>query len=202
MNDGDQRFDLKWPGSKLPPLATPQSRQHAVDAELLDFFNRFFAQWVSTLNFEALASSFGPSFGSLNAKSGGGSSLSGNKGELVARLKVWRLRDHGRVQALAHAPRSMTDQQRSEVDAIGKERGAYATYDPPSSAFFPQLPREGDDVSPLLPFYVKAVTADGKNPRAVAVVKFRHIPYDTLGVIAERIGNRWRVMSIVSVVDH
>jgi len=57
-------------------------------------------------------------------------------------------------------------------------------------------------VSPLLPFYVKAVTADGTNPRAVAVVKFRHIPYDTLGVIAERIDNRWRVMSIVSVVDH
>jgi hypothetical protein len=202
LRDGAQRFDLKWPGRKLPPLATPQSRQHAVDAELLDFFNRFFAQWVSTLDFEALASTFGPNFGSLKAKSPRGGSPPVSKAELVARLKVWRLRDHGRVQAIAHAAQRLTEPQRSEVDAISKERGAYATYDPPASAFFPQLPREGNDVSPLLPFYVKAVTADGTNPRAVAVLKFRHIPYDTLGVIAERIDNRWRVMSIVSVVDH
>jgi hypothetical protein len=202
LRDGTQRFDLKWPGRKLPPLATPQSRQHAVDADLLDFFNRFFAQWVSTMDFEALASTFGPSFGSLNAKLRGASSPPVGKAELVARLKVWRLRDHGRVQAIAHAAQRLTEPQRSEVDAIGRERGAYATYDPPSSAFFPQLPREGNDVSPLLPFYVKAVTADGTNPRAVAVVKFRHTPYDTLGVIAERIDGRWCVLSIVSVVDH
>jgi len=202
LRDGAQRFDLKWPGRKLPPLAATQSRQHAVDTELLDFFNRFFAGWVTTLDFEALAATFGPNFRSPSGKAGGGLSPPVSKAELVARLKVWRLRDHGRVQALAHAPRSLTEEQRSEVDAIGKERGAYATYDPASSAFFPQLPREGNDVSPLLPFYVKAVTADGTNPRAVAVVKFRHIPYDTLGVIAERIDSRWRVMSIVSVVDH
>ena len=202
LRDGTQRFDLKWPGRKLPSLATPQSRQHAVDADLLDFFNRFFALWVSTLDFEALASTFGPSFGSLKVKLGGGASPPVSKAELVTRLKVWRLRDHGRVQAIAHARQRLSEAQRSEVDAIGKERGAYATYDPASSAFFPQLPREGNDVSPLLPFYVKAVTADGTNLRAVAVVKFRHIPYDTLGVIAERIDGRWCVLSIVSVVDH
>ena len=75
LRDGAQRFDLKWPGRKLPPLAAPQSRQHAVDADLLDFFNRFFAQWVSTKDFEALGSSFGGS----------------SKAELVARLRVWRL---------------------------------------------------------------------------------------------------------------
>ena len=202
LNDGVQRFELKWPGRKLPPLASMESRQHAIDADVLDFFNRFFAQWVSTLDFQALASAFGPSSGSLNTKSRGGSPPQVSKAELVARLKVWRLRDHGRVQAIAHAVRSLTEQQRAEVDAIGKERGAYATYDPPSSAFFPQLPREGNDVSPLLPFFVKAAGADGTNPRAVAVVKFRHIPYDTLGVIAEKIEGRWRLRSIVSVVDH
>jgi len=64
-------------------------------------------------------------------------------------------------------------------------------------------PRAVEDVSPLVPFFVStAVAPDGSAPRAVAVVKFRHVPYDTLGVIAEQIGGRWRVMSIVSVVDH
>lgn len=87
--------------------------------------------------------------------------------------------------------------------AIGKERKAYATYDPPAAAFFPLLPRQGNDVSPLLPFFISTeASPDGTNPRAVAVVKFRHAPYDTLGVIAEKIDSRWRVMSIVSVVDH
>jgi hypothetical protein len=201
LRDGAQRFDLKWPGRKLPPLTSTQSRQHAVDADLLDFFNRFFAQWVSTVDFEALASAFGPGGGWHTAPSRGEPPV--GKAELAARLKLWRLRDHGRVQEIAHSARTLTEPQRAQIDAIGKERGAYATYDPASAAFFPQLPREGNDVSPLLPFYVStADKPDGKNPRAVAVVKFRHIPYDTLGVIAEKIDGRWHVMSIVSTVDH
>jgi len=203
LRDGAQPFDLKWAGRKLPPLATPQSRQHAVDADLLDFFNRFFAQWVTTADFDALASAFGPEFGSSIAKRPAGSLPAVTKAELATRLKVWRLRDHGRVAEIAHAQRALTGEQRSAIDAIGKDRKAYAAYDPPSAAFFPLLPRGGEDVSPLVPFFVSAaVAADGNAPRAVAVVKFRHVPYDTLGVVAEKIGGRWRVMSIVSVVDH
>jgi hypothetical protein len=188
LRDGAQPFDLKWPGRKLPPLSSPQSHQHAVDPELLDFFNRFFAQWVTTERFDALASAFG---------------AAGGNSELAARLKVWRLRDHGRVAEMAHTMRALTPEQRATVDALGRDRKAYAGYDPPEAIYFPQLPRQGNDVSPLLPFYISsAVAADGKAPRAVAVVKFRHVPYDTVGVIAERVDGRWRVMSIVSVVDH
>jgi len=58
------------------------------------------------------------------------------------------------------------------------------------------LPRT-QGVSPLLPFFVAA------NPgKAVAVVKFRHAPYDTVAVVAETRNGRWRVTSIVSTVDH
>ena len=203
LKDGARPFDLKWPDRKLPPLATPQSRQHAVDPDLLDFFNRFFAQWVTTVDFDALASSFGPDFRSSATKRPAGSLPPVTKAELAARLKVWRLRDHGRVVEIAHAQRALTAEQHSTLDAIGKERKAFATYDPPAGAFFPLLPRAAEDVSPLLPFFIStAVAPDGNAPRAVAVVKFRHVPYDTLGVVAERIGGRWRVMSIVSVIDH
>jgi Family of unknown function (DUF6765) len=203
LRDGARPFELKWTERKLPPLATAQSRQHAVAADLLDFYNRFFAQWISTSDFRALASAFGPNLASRNAKRPGGLSPPFSQAELVARLKVWRLRDHGRVAEIAHSTRSLTEQQRSVLDAIGRERIAYAVYDPPSAAFFPLLPRSENDVSPLLPFFVStAVTADENRPRAVAVVKFRHIPYDTLGVLAEKIDGRWCVISIVSVVDH
>ncbi|HEX4584880.1 MAG TPA: DUF6765 family protein [Burkholderiaceae bacterium] len=194
LKDGAHSFDLKWAGRKLPPLAALQSRQHAVDPELLDFYNRFFAQWVATHDFGALASAFG-------AHPAGSLRPAGNA-ELVARLKVWRLRDHGRVAQIAHSAPPLTEQQRSQLDAIGKERNAYADYDPPTGAFFPLLPR-GNDVSPLLPFIVSTdVAPTGKNPRAVAVAKLRHVPYDSVGVVAEKIDGRWRVTSIVSVVDH
>jgi hypothetical protein len=190
LRDGAQPFELKWAERKLPPLASAQSRQHFVDAELLDFFNRFFEQWVSTTDFGALASAFGAGPASRRA-------------ELAARLKLWRLRDHGRVAELAHAAHPLTGPQRSELDAIGRERKAYAAYDAPAAAFFPLLPRAEHDVSPLLPFFISTEAApDGADPRAVAVVKFRHAPYDTLGVIAERRDGRWRVVSVVSVVDH
>jgi hypothetical protein len=196
LRDGARPFELKWAERKLPALAAPQSRQHFVDADLLDFFNRFFEQWVSTSDFEALASAFGA--GRPRA-----SAAPGSRAELTARLKVWRLRDHGRVADIAHAAAPLTAQQRARLDAIARERNAYARYDAPASAFFPLLPREQQSVSPLLPFFISTEAApDGKDPRAVAVVKFRHLPYDTLGVIAERIDGHWRVASIVSVVDH
>ena len=176
------------------------SRQHDVDADLLDFFNRFFAQWVSTDNFDALAAAFGPDVGPRNGKPS--APLNVSRPELAARLKVWRVRDHGRVAEIAHAPRSLTESQRRALDAIGRERNAYAHYEAPAAAFFPLLPR-GKDVSPLLPFLVStAVTPDGNNPRAVALAKLRHVPYDTLAVVAEKIGGRWHVISIVSTVDH
>jgi hypothetical protein len=201
LKDGAKPFDLKWGGRKLPPMATAQSRQHEVEAGLLDFYNRFFAQWVATNDFEALAAAFGPDFNPHSAKRPAAASMPISKAELVARLKVWRLRDHGRVAEIAHSSRPLTQHQRSILDAIGKERNAYAHYDAPSAAYFPLLPR-GKDVSPLLPFFVStAVTPDGKDPRAVAVTKFRHVPYDTVAVIAEKIDGRWRVISIVSCVE-
>src|SRR5579863_6339214 len=38
LADGAEAFLRHWPGRKLPPLNTDQSRQHAVDPELLAFF--------------------------------------------------------------------------------------------------------------------------------------------------------------------
>jgi len=200
LRDGEQPFALAWPGRKLPPLASPQSRQHAVNADLLDFYNRFFARWISTTDFEGMATEFGPDATPRDASSP--VRKTAGKTELAARLKVWRLRDHGRIADIAHSVKPLTARERAVVDSTAKETDAYARYDPPGDAFFPLLPR-GDAVSPLLPFFVwtPAATA-AKNPTAVAVTKFRHLPYDAVAVVAEQIGGRWRVVSIVSAVDH
>ena len=202
LKDGAQPFELKWPGRRLPQLASPQSRQHEVEASLLDFYNRFFTRWMSTLDFDAMASEFGPGRNPQSVKRLGENSESVNESELVARLKVWRLRDHGRVAEIAHSIQSLTARQRSALDSVAKEPNAYARYESPADAYFPLLPR-GKEVSPLLPFFISAATGSNeKNPRAIAVAKFRHLPYDTVGVIADKIDGRWRVTSIVSAVDH
>jgi hypothetical protein len=197
LPDGAQPFTLVWPDRKLPPLESARSRQHGIDPELLDFYSRFFETWVTTNAFDALASRFGES-AAYDAKSNGAR----GKTDLVTRLKLWRLRDHGRVAELAHAQRPLTVGERATVDKLAGARDALVKYVSPASAFFPLLPRTRE-ASPLLPFYIAMVGArDGAGPRAVAVAKLRHVPYDTVVIVSEKIGSRWMVISLGAIVDH
>ena len=188
LPDGAKPFDLKWEGRRLPPVPTHQSRQHHVDAALLDFFHAFFERWMTARDFAALAAEFGPA-------------VPARRAELIARLKLWRIRDHGSVADLAHASRALTEKERVRVDAIAGARDGLARYESSLDAYFPLLPRiEG--VSPLLPFFVAEVPAQGNDPTAVAAVKFRHAPYDAVAVLAVKTARGWRVDSIVATVDH
>lgn len=202
LPDGAQPFELSWPDRKLPSLDSPQSRQHQIPADLLDFYSRFFAGWISTIDFAAMAAEFGAGTTPRDAKSQGAPPEVMEKVELAARLKVWRLRDHGRIAEIAHSLKPLNARERAAIDAAAKAPNAYARYDLPANAFFPLLPR-GVDVSPLLPFFVATTAASaGKKSTAVAVVKFRHLPYDTIAVVAQLIGAKWRVVSVVAAVDH
>jgi hypothetical protein len=89
------------------------------------------------------------------------------------------------------------------VDTLGKAPDALVTYESPNDAYFPILPRTGtSEVSPLLPFLIRSIAPSGNHPRAVAVVKFRHTPYDLVAVVAEKFDKDWRVVAIVPAVDH
>jgi hypothetical protein len=197
LPDGNQPFTLKWGDRKLPPLESATSRQHGIDPELLDFYNAFFETWMTTGDFEGLVSKFAGAGG--DAKSGNAAST---RAELVARLKAWRLRDHGRVAELAHTLRPLTASERVSIDKLAAARSALVTSASPGGAFFPLLPRTRE-ASPLLPFYIAMVGAtDRAGLRAIAVTKFRHAPYDTVVVVAEKIQDRWAVISLGAIVDH
>ena len=60
----------------------------------------------------------------------------------------------------------------------------------------------GRRASRELPYFIAMVSPEGGHPRAIAVTKFRHAPYNIVGVIAENANDQWRVTSIVSTVDH
>jgi hypothetical protein len=123
--------------------------------------------------------------------------------QLESRLKLWRLRDHGRVAELALKREPLTAGERATIDALAKQPDANVRYKPLSSAYLPLLPVSDDsDVSPLLPFFVGMVSSNAGRPRAIAVTKFRHAPYNIVAIISENVDSQWRVTSIVSIVDH
>ena len=203
LPDGAEPFAWSWPDRRLPALNSPLSRQHGAPAELLDFYNQFFAKWVVATDFTAVAVEFGADARPGASNRGDAAAPKAmDKNELATRLKAWRLRDHGRTANIAHALRPLTASERATIDAVAKQPGALARYAEPGEAFFPLLPR-GETVSPLLPFYVATTSgATGNGSAAIAVAKFRHLPYDTIAVLGQKIGGRWRVVSIVGVVDH
>jgi len=205
LPDGAERFELRWPSRKLPPLRTLQSTQHHIEPDLLDAMSEFFTQWVSVTDFDALAAQMAEpeSAAAHSAKDWRPLGLApADRAELAARLRAWRIRDHGRIAQLAHATQPLTAAQRSELSAIARDAHQLATYTAPTEAYFPLLV-SGPEPSPLLAFilYPLASSRQG-NARAMAVTKFRHAPYDTVEVLVERIEHRWAVVAIRAVVDH
>jgi hypothetical protein len=198
LPDGEEPFLQPWFGRKLPPLRSENSSQHAVDPGLLDFYNRFFASWLATKDYAALVKEFS---GAVDANEGT-AATSMTRQEFESRLKLWRLNDHGSVAEIALKRESLTKEERANIDAIANRPGAYVSFEPPSSAYFPLLPTEDHNISPLLPFFIGELTPNAGNPRAIAVTKFRHAPYDIVGVLAEAINGQWRVTSVVATVDH
>ena len=188
LPDGAQRFDRHWPGRKLPPLKTLQSTQHHFDPELLDAMSRFFTQWVVTTDFDALAAQMAVAPAA--------------RAELAARLRAWRIRDHGRVAELAHATQLLSAARRAKLSSLAGTPRQLATYAAPTEAYFPLLV-PGAEISPLLGFILYPIPdSQSGNPRVIAVTKFRHAPYDTVEVLGERIDKAWRIVSIRAVVDH
>src|SRR3984957_12565005 len=199
LPDGAEAFLQHWSGRKLPPLSTEDSRQHAIDAQLLDFYNRFFARWLSGEDFAAVVAEFSKA----PDTSGGTAGASMSPEQLESQLKLWRLRDHGRVAELALKHEPLTAEERATIDALAKQPDAFVRYEPLSLAYYPLLPVSDDsDVSPLLPFLIGMVSPDAGHPQAIAVTKFRHAPYNTVEVISKKNDGQLRVTSIVTTVDH
>jgi hypothetical protein len=199
LPDGAQPFGLEWGGRRLPKLPALQSRQHETDPALLDFFDRFFVDWLSADDFDALAAA---NLGGAASAPRVDKAVLAERAELAARLRLWRVQDHGAVAELAHAPAPLTRRQLTTLATLTKSPAALARYPQPSEALFP-LVTNTKVASPLLPFIVRqAPPSAGGNTRAVAIAKLKHAPYDTVGVVAEKAAGSWKVIAVVGAVDH
>jgi hypothetical protein len=199
LPDGVAPFVQRWQGDRLPELTAMTSGQHGVDADLLQFFGRFFGEWVTADDLDGVASRYGLAPPTRDSRRG---SDAGNASQLAARMKVWRLRDHGQAAEIAHAPTPLTPAQLSQVSRLARTKDAYIRYPVAAAAFKPILPKTSE-ASPIVPYLVWTFPSAGAAPaRAMAIVRFQHTPYDSVEVTAEKRNGTWGVASIAAVIEH
>lgn len=189
LPDGADPGPLQWGGRKLPALTVNVSNQHDAAPALRAFFDQVFSRWLGSGPVDALVAEHGP-----GVKDAGE--------ELAARLKLWRLRDHGTAAALAHAKAPLTAAQRQRVVQMTKDPKASIQ---PASVAEAVLPLQAlaPYATPLLPYVTSSLPAGaGGAPRAAAITRLRHAPYDAIALVAEQRQGRWVLVELVSVVDH
>jgi hypothetical protein len=196
LPDGLEPIVERFPGRELPELRQATSSQHDAPLDAKAFFDVLFARWLGAEPIEKVLADTGL----WQAKAKGRNSGSSPYAQLAARMKLWKLRDHGAAAELAHAPLPLTARQLAEVSRLASRPSAYvfATLD---QAVFP-LVATGPYPSPILPYVIRQLPGTGNTPkRIIAMMRLTHAPRDTVGWIAERTGHGWALADVVAVVD-
>ena len=182
LPDGPKPGPLHFDGRQLPKLEKAVSLQYGVPPDAREFFDRLIVRWLGNEPVEAIVAS------------------SARASQLVARLKLWKLRDHGTAARLAHLARPFSAAEIAQVNALSKQPGANVEV-APEQAFFP-LVTHTPNPSPLLPYILHILPGEGASaPRAIAVARLKHAPRDTIGLVAEKSASGWTLVDVVSVVD-
>ncbi|MHA6845463.1 DUF6765 family protein [Ralstonia syzygii] len=188
LPDGPTWKAARWKGRRDIPTPMPPTAQSGVDTDLVDFYTRFFSDWVTTSPVEKRW---------LSALSVERSHKPDNA--LVDQLMGWRLRDHGAYLALEGQQHSTG----RHLPSLSRNRASFEVFKSLNDAVLPVIV-EGDKPSPILPFLVFALpNSNDGNKRAVALIKLLDSPYDTIGVIAEkRTESDWKITGLISSADY
>ncbi|WP_396330900.1 hypothetical protein [Burkholderia anthina] len=187
LPDGPAWQPVRWSGRRDVPKPVSPTAQSGVDKPLVDFYTRFFNDWVTTSPVDKRW---------LPALAAGRTGKP--DGPLVEQLTGWRLRDHGAYLAIGTPSPAM-----GSTRALLRNRASFAVFKSLNDAVLPLIV-EGDKPSPILPFLVFPLpdSVDG-NKRAVALIKLLDAPYDTIGVLSEQgSGAGWKVTGLISSSDY
>lgn len=195
LPDGPAPGTLEFHNPLLPVLQQNASAQRDVPAEARVFFDTFMERWLSDTPAEQVVTEFGRTGNRRNAASIGKESA-----QLAARLKLWKMRDHGSVWRLAHQTQPFSAR---DITLINKLAVPSSLVHPSSVASaFEALVNKQAETSPILPFLVRDLPASSAGThRIVAIGRLKHLPYDTVGWIAEQTGRGWKLVDMVAVID-
>lgn len=204
LPDGPRPGTLQILGRQLPPLKSSASSQHDVPTDAKQFFDALFAHWLSSEPVEsmvlALADVDLPPATSKSAAREATAMHEARMRQLLAQLKLWKMRDHGTAGRLLHGQNQLSAAQLKEVDRLAKRKDAFVLPTSPQLAFVPLLAK-GEHASPLLPYVLRKLPDASTATRMIAIVRLQHAPYDSLGFIAQRVRDRWVLIDVASTID-
>lgn len=193
LPDGPDPGVLDWPGRMIPPLPGIASQQHDAPADVRGFFDGFLARWLSAEPVEKVVAD-------LASHAGSQPDARRTATQLAARLKLWKLHDHGAASELAHARAPFTPEQLRTVDRMTRDRAANLQPATVADAVLPLQPSTPAPV-PMLPYILRPLPPVDGAPRTIAIARLKHAPYDTVGWIAEQRDGRWALVEMVCSVD-
>ena len=188
LDDGTEDFAVrKPPRNRAFAKYTPTAPR-----DVVSFYASFFKDWALTYDFPALAANYIDTASLARSLAVSHSGVEQSPQLVVQTLRLWRVRDHGKVAALGHTiPTNTTAASARAALADDKQLAQYTGL---ADAF---VSLSGD---PEFPYVVE--TLDPERRRYVALARFASAPYDTLAVVAETIGGRLKIVDLLFVVDH
>ena len=196
LPDGPDPGPLDWNGLKLLTLAGNTSMQHDAPADARVFVDRLLARWLGAERVETVVADMAA--GQPASKPALNTSSASTR-ELVARLKLWKMRDHGSAAELVHAPSPLTPAQLRSTDRLTSDPRALLEPIDVAQAVYPLQPAAAVPM-PLLPYILRALPESAGAARMMAIAKLRHAPYDTIGWIIERRETGWSLVEVIASV--
>jgi hypothetical protein len=197
LPDGPSAGPLKFGVSQLPVLTNAHSMQHGVPPDAREFYNALIMRWLGDEQLETVVSEMAQVKVSDGKNRGTPSSRAA---QLATRLKLWKLRDHGTWAQLAHLTRPYTAAEIARVNDQSNKSAENVAMEA-RQVLFPLVIYDPKP-SPLLPYILHMVPEERTSvPRAIAILRLKHAPRDTLGLIAEKDSSGWRLVDLVSVED-
>ena len=196
LPDGADPGPLEWSGRKFLALPGNASMQHDAPADARAFVDRLLARWLGAERIEGVVAEMAGL--SAGAKPSAASPWPSAR-ELAARLKLWKVRDHGSAAELVHAPSPLGAAQLRAADRLTSDLRALIAPTEVSQAFYSLQPATQAPM-PLLPYILRALPESGGGQKMVAIAKLRHAPYDSIGWVIERRENGWALIDVVASI--
>ncbi|HEX4509143.1 MAG TPA: hypothetical protein VH328_03660 [Burkholderiaceae bacterium] len=188
LPDGTGSVMHEWRGLKPLPLPGDASTQPGIDASARQFFDQLLARWMGAGPIEPLAREVALASDAAHVR------------ELGARLALWKLRDHGTAAPFVHAPAPLSAAALRSVDRLVRVPHAGVSVDHIADAVFALQPISAHP-EPMVPYIAVPLPALEGHARMLAVLRFRHAPADTVGLVAQQAEGHWKLVGVTSVVD-
>jgi hypothetical protein len=196
LPDGPDPGGLEWNGRRFLALPGNGSMQHDAPADARAFVDRLLARWLGAERVETVVAEMA---GSPAGARPSAAAPWPSARELAARLKLWKMRDHGSAAEIVHAPSPLGPAQLRAAERLAGDPRALIAPTEVSQAVYALQPATQAPM-PLLPYILHTLPASGGASKMVAIAKLRHAPYDSIGWVIERRANGWTLVDVVASV--